>query len=1230
MKRSRSYFERGFSALACLSATALLFSSSFMGLYGIERSLGVKIRDWGRQIHGDHYTAARIKPYLGSHPERQPLKRGGVWHDSELRDLETTNFSAETGKLGAYYTSTPVSPTAGPNFSWEGAWADHDGLVNSATGNKLTQVHLFGWPCRGGLLNIDFTAYHNSEASGDLGMGEQWSNTYNIYLTNLSGTPVIHWGNGLSYPYGTLGTHCALNFHSRNNNPDGGGDGGDGGGFQLSSYHPSKRLLGYYTMTMPDGTVYTFNTAGYCTTITDRNANAISITLNGSNQPTEVADPTGRSFSLSYTGGELSSVTDPLSRTWSFTVNGSDDMTKITWPSIGSTYYDQFAYSSHCITSHTDRRGNVWSETYDSGNEIATETDPLSHEWTYAWTSTSGAVTDPLSHTRTDNYSSGLLSSREDESSYTENYTSRDTNHDVTAYEDKNGQTWDFTWDSNGNKLTETNPLSHEKVWTYNSFAESLTYTDALSHEAQYTYDSYGNRLTAKNALSVTVETDTYNSYGERLTSTDALSHETSFGYNTNGDRTSSTDPLSHETTYAYDGVSRQTSTTDPLSHTESVAYDEWDRAVTFTHPDSTTVLKTYDPCGNLTGSTDENSHSTTYTFDTACRLTGLSTPNSETETYGYDNANHRTSVDNGRGYTRNYTVTNRGEVATLTMPDSAEEQWAYDGVGHTTAYENPLSQTIDYVFDNASRKTGIDYPTGTDTSFTFDNADRRTGMSDATGSTSWGYDNADRLTSLDTPQGNMSYTLDNAGRRTAMTEPAGSWSYSYDNDNRKTSEENPNSETTSWTFDAASRTTGQTFANGQIDVYGFDNRNRTTSLTHENSSLATISAETYTWDGAGNQTAKSVDTNSWSYSYDPDDQLTEEAAPTFTANYTYDANGNRASYAIGGLTQTYNVDNGDKLNSITVGGTTVKSYGYDAAGRTTSVVTSAGTTTLSYDYEDRVSNITYPSSATNSFSYNGLDTRVGKVDSTGTYTYVRDGAGVTDPVLEDGAANYTPGVSQHRSGSTTFENEDYLGTSTRQTNSSESTTATRSYDAFGNLVASTGTPIGPFGFVSGSGYQEDGDSGLKLLGHRYYDPSTGRFLTRDRAKNGRDWFVYCNGNSLKAVDPLGTAPWQPWGYFALLYLLRTSGAFPSPSLEPGPNTPSQTYNNPTPGQPTDPADPEEPPGEPKDGGADGAEKLERLESEMSAAEGEAATAETTLEVVEGVEIVVDVVIVVG
>jgi len=185
-------------------------------------------------------------------------------------------------------------------------------------------------------------------------------------------------------------------------------------------------------------------------------------------------------------------------------------------------------------------------------------------------------------------------------------------------------------------------------------------------------------------------------------------------------------------------------------------------------------------------------------------------------------------------------------------------------------------------------------------------------------------------------------------------------------------------------------------------------------------------------------------------------------------------------------------------------------------------VTTSAGTTSLSYDYEDGITGITYPSSATNSFAYNCLDTRVGKTDSSGTATYQRDGVGVTAPLLTDGSSTFTPGVSQNNGSTSTFDCADRLGTYSVETNSSQSTTATRQFDAFGNPTSTTGSPAGPFGFAGGWGYQQDGDSSLKLLGHRYYDSSTGRFLTRDTAMYGRNWYAYCANSPLRHVDPTG------------------------------------------------------------------------------------------------------------
>ena len=133
-----------------------------------------------------------------------------------------------------------------------------------------------------------------------------------------------------------------------------------------------------------------------------------------------------------------------------------------------------------------------------------------------------------------------------------------------------------------------------------------------------------------------------------------------------------------------------------------------------------------------------------------------------------------------------------------------------------------------------------------------------------------------------------------------------------------------------------------------------------------------------------------------------------------------------------------------------------------------------------------------------------------------------RDGADVTEPVLGDGSIAYTPGTSDRKSSTSIFDHCNYIITCTRQTNSSQTTTATRVYDAFGNLESTTGTPQSRFGFVGGQGYQEDGDSGLTLLGHRYFDPAIGRFLTRDPSQQGRNWFVYCEKNPLISIDDDG------------------------------------------------------------------------------------------------------------
>ncbi|MBV6459715.1 MAG: hypothetical protein HONBIEJF_02867 [Fimbriimonadaceae bacterium] len=223
-------------------------------------------------------------------------------------------------------------------------------------------------------------------------------------------------------------------------------------------------------------------------------------------------------------------------------------------------------------------------------------------------------------------------------------------------------------------------------------------------------------------------------------------------------------------------------------------------------------------------------------------------------------------------------------------------------------------------------------------------------------------------------------------------------------------------------------------------------------------------------------------------------------------------------------MTETYVTNARDELLSVLVDGVPVREYTVDLAGRTTAVTTGAGTTTFAYDFEDRVTSVSYPGSGSSTYGYNGLDTRVSASGSFGSRTYRRAGAGVTAPVLGDGVSHFTPGVSV-RTGSDTRYQHAGLKNIDAQSSGSQSISATQTYDAFGQTLGSSGSWSGPFGYGGAFGYQSEPDSGLQLLGHRYYDPSAGRFLSRDKARDGGNWYAYCGNSPLTSADPTGKTP---------------------------------------------------------------------------------------------------------
>ncbi len=112
--------------------------------------------------------------------------------------------------------------------------------------------------------------------------------------------------------------------------------------------------------------------------------------------------------------------------------------------------------------------------------------------------------------------------------------------------------------------------------------------------------------------------------------------------------------------------------------------------------------------------------------------------------------------------------------------------------------------------------------------------------------------------------------------------------------------------------------------------------------------------------------------------------------------------------------------------------------------------------------------------------------------------------------------------ISMNREGTKRYYHFDGLGSTAALTDFDMNVTDTYVYSAFGITESSSGSSVNPFRFVGQWGYYDDGarggQSGLLLLGVRYYSPEFGRFWSKDVYKKT---YSYTNCPTL-FVDPSG------------------------------------------------------------------------------------------------------------
>jgi RHS repeat-associated protein len=114
--------------------------------------------------------------------------------------------------------------------------------------------------------------------------------------------------------------------------------------------------------------------------------------------------------------------------------------------------------------------------------------------------------------------------------------------------------------------------------------------------------------------------------------------------------------------------------------------------------------------------------------------------------------------------------------------------------------------------------------------------------------------------------------------------------------------------------------------------------------------------------------------------------------------------------------------------------------------------------------------------------------------------------------------------LSQWRNGARYYYHFDGLGSVMQVTDGSQNVVARYKYDAWGNDLVDLQSPLpNPFKYVGGLGYYADRDSGLMLLGKRYYCAGVGRFWSLDPAKDGFNWYENALNQLVSLTDENGT-----------------------------------------------------------------------------------------------------------
>ncbi|MCL2049744.1 MAG: DUF6531 domain-containing protein [Defluviitaleaceae bacterium] len=625
------------------------------------------------------------------------------------------------------------------------------------------------------------------------------------------------------------------------------------------------------------------------------------------------------------------------------------------------------------LMSSTDYMGNVTTYTYDTQGNRTSVTHPDQTKEAFEYNEkrqiTSSTLTDEngaILETLTYEYShptggnlrkvifapqtSGGASQPPSEPPHTREFI-YNTQNDLIAYIDANGNETTLTHDTRGNVTSITDPTGYTTEYTYDIHGRLETETAPMNGSTAPRNITRYEYSEASKLLRIIYPDNTI---------------QTAFDVNGNGFNEEVTDPLGNVTNIAYSTMSRPLSVTDSRGGVTTYGYDTSGRLTQVTDPENNaktanplSTLYTYDTRGRVATQTEPNQNQANlapsaspatwqFSYNDNNDLTVILTPDNGRTDTAYDNMGQITSIS--RQKTEANATTNT-EAVTETI------QFTYDRLGNITLITDPLGNTQGAEYDRYGNMTRFVDSNGNEWQYIYDNESQLLEIIDpingSTNPTAFEYDTAGRLTKTITPA-NVTYLYEyNANallyKVTEVTEPQ--------------NPQNPQNRTWLNVYDSMGRLTRQTNPDGTYSQLEYDKNGQLTKVIDENDN--TVS---YTYDPNGNVATITDATNNAKpeleretihFTYDLNNRLTEvkhirladEAVLRTYASYSYDDNGNITSVEANGSRTEWDYDVMNRPIRERSASNGERLFEYNKAGELTSLTNGRGTE-LAFAYD--------------------------------------------------------------------------------------------------------------------------------------------------------------------------------------------------------------------------------------------------------------------------------------